>query len=211
LERLLQKKRKHEEGNDNTVSTDERRKSIRNKLSAKDLCIFCDRGHDELHQVTTLGVDENVRMMAMELQDTEILAKLASGDMIATECMYHRKCMTSLKNRYKSLLRKKNADHSSEDEQIAEARTFTELVSYIESSVEIGKTMFQLCELYDLYVSRLKDFNVTKNVNKTRLKNCILAHFSDDIQEQSIGRNTVLVFNDSIKSLLKDALDSQDL
>jgi hypothetical protein len=43
------------------------------------------------------------------------------------------------------------------------------------------------------------------------LKNCILAHFSDDIQEQSIGRNTVLVFNDSIKSLLKDALDSQDL
>lgn len=62
-----------------------------------------------------------------------------------------------------------------------------------------------------IYVTQLKNFNVTKNINKTRLKNCILAHFSDDIQEQSIERNTVLVFNDGIKSLLKDALDSQDL
>ena len=103
---------------------------------------FCGRGNDELHQVTTLEVDENVRMMATELQDTDLHAKLASGDMIATESMYHRKCMTSLKNRYRSLLREKNVDHSSEDEQIAEARTFTELVSYMESSVESGKKNF---------------------------------------------------------------------
>lgn len=70
--------------------------------------------------------------------------------MIAIECVYHRKCMTSLKNRYKSLVRKNSFDHSSEEEQIAEARTFTELMSYIESSVKIGKHMFKLSELYDL-------------------------------------------------------------
>lgn len=111
LERVLLKKRKHEESNSNTVTTDERRKSIRTKLTDKDVCIFCGSGDEELHQVTTLGEDENVRMMATELQDTERLAKLSSGDMIAIECVYHRKCMTSLKNRYKSLVRKNSFDH----------------------------------------------------------------------------------------------------
>ena len=76
-------------------------------------------------------------------------------------------------------------------------------MSYIESSFENGKNIFQLSEIYDLYVSRLKDLNVTKNINKTRLKNYILAHFAGEIHEQSIGRHTVLAFKKGIKSLLK--------
>lgn len=206
LERVLAKKRKSEE-----VSDDDRRKSKRIQLpDLKEVCIFCGKDDGDLHQVTTLGVDENVRMMATELQDTVLLAKLAGGDMIATECKYHRKCMTSLKNCYNSVLRKKNVDHFTDNDQIAEGRAFTELVSYMESSVETGINIFQLSELYELYVSRLKDLKVTKSVNKTRLKNHILAHFPDDLQEQAIGRNIVLIFHDGMKSILKNALDLQD-
>lgn len=207
LERVIEKKRKQ-----SVDINDDRRKSKRVSLPSKELCFFCGcKGNENLHLVTSLSVDENVKMMATELQATVLLAKLARGDMIATDSMYHLKCMNAFRSKYKSSIRRRNANQESEQEQVAEARAFAELVSYIESSVENGKNIFQLSEIYDLYVSRLKDLNVTKNINKTRLKNYILAHFAGEIHEQSIGRHTVLAFKEGIKSLLKDAVNSNDL
>ncbi|XP_050705405.1 glutamate receptor U1-like [Eriocheir sinensis] len=38
--------------------------------------------------------------MVTELQDTELLSRMASGDLIAIEAKYHLKCLTSLRNSY---------------------------------------------------------------------------------------------------------------
>lgn len=204
LERLVtSRKRKREDSSDN----DQKRKSRRCSVLSNNVCIFCGEiGNEDLHQVATLEVDQNVRMMATELQDTNFLATLSSGDMVAIASVYHRKCKTSLKNRYRSKLREQNDDRLIKDSNISEARTFTELISYMENCGENGKTIFYLSELYNSYTSRLRDFNITKKVIKTRLKNRILAHFCEDIQEQTVGRNTVLVFNNEITFLLKKAL-----
>ena len=42
---------------------------------------------------------KKVSECACELQDTALLAKLAAGDMIATESKYHNRCLCALFNR----------------------------------------------------------------------------------------------------------------
>lgn len=206
LGRVLVKKRK---ADDDECKVDQRKS--KRKLEDNTLCIFCGLSGEDLHHVTTLGVHDNVKKMATELQDTDLLAKLAAGDMIAIEAKYHRKCMLSLRHRYRSLIRKSTSDESTKVEEIAEARAFTELISYMASSSEIGVHIFKLSELHKLYVQRLCDLGFDKTVNKTRLKNKIVSHFAENIQEQADGRNTLLVFKDGMKSILKDALASRDI
>ena len=55
----------------------------------------------------TKKLDINVRKMATELKDTLLLAKLSSGDMIATDAVYHKHCLTGLFTKYRSSMRQK--------------------------------------------------------------------------------------------------------
>ena len=75
------------------------------------------------------------------------------------------------------------------------ARAFAELVSYIESNVESGSYIFKLSVLYNLYEDRLSSLGIEKSINKTRLKKQLMEHFSLKCQEQSDGKNCLLVFN----------------
>lgn len=204
LDKALSKKRKRDDCSDTS-----RRESKRHAFNI-DVCIFCEKGNDDLHQVTTFPVDNTVRTMAADLQDMELMSKLGGTDMIASEAKYHRNCMRSFKNRYRSLLQKKSPNNSNEREQIAEARAFSELVTYMECSAENGVHIFKLSELHQLYVKRLETFDIIKTVNKTRLKNQLLGHFCENVKEQSDGRNVVLIFSDALQSLLKNALTSRD-
>ena len=204
LDKALSKKRKSDDCDETS------RRSLKRQACNKDVCIFCGSGNnDDLHQVTTFTVNDTVKMMATELQDTDLLSKLAGTDMIASEAKYHRNCMRSFKNRYRSLLQEKSPK-SNEQEQIAEARAFSELVSYMECSAENGVHIFKLSDLHQLYVKRLETFDITKKINKTRLKNEILGHFCDNVKEQSDGKNVILIFSEGLKFLLKNAVESQD-
>ncbi|KAH3800333.1 hypothetical protein DPMN_153966 [Dreissena polymorpha] len=64
-------------------------------------CIFCNEpaGLDGLHRASTFELDFNVRNYAIELQDTQLLAKLSVGDMVAIEAQYHKKCLSALYRR----------------------------------------------------------------------------------------------------------------
>ena len=73
------------------------------------------------------------------------------------------------------------------------ARAFVELVCYIENSVENDECIFKLTQLHSLYVERLQCLGISKSVNKTRLKKQILDHFCGECQEQSDGKNSLLV------------------
>lgn len=74
------------------------------KSSSKDAefkCIFCDQpaGSEGLHQVDTKEVDCKVREYATVLQDTNLLAKLATTeDIIALKANYHTNCFLKVKN-----------------------------------------------------------------------------------------------------------------
>jgi hypothetical protein len=55
---------------------------------SKPLCFFCDAPIEQhYHKAATKKLDDNVRKMAMELQDTQLLAKLSSGDMVAMDAI----------------------------------------------------------------------------------------------------------------------------
>ena len=70
-------------------------------------CFFCegDENDGNLIKCQTLELDRNVRSMAEKLNDSKLLAKLAEGDMCATEAVYHKKCFTSFYNRFKKAIR----------------------------------------------------------------------------------------------------------
>ncbi len=90
-----------------------------------------------------------------------------------------------------------------------ESRAFVELTSYIERSVESGTFLFKLFDIHCLYVNRLEEFGIKKVVNKPRLKSHVLARFPH-AQEQCNGKSTILVFNEGMTNMLKEALKVRD-
>ena len=50
-----------------------------------------------LHEVQMFQQDTNIRNMATELSDTEILSRISCGDMIASDAKYHLSCLTKLR------------------------------------------------------------------------------------------------------------------
>ena len=97
-------------------------------------CFFCNKTVGKLHKVETLELDSKVRHMAIEMMETDIVAKLTGGDMAATDSVYHSKCLVSFKNRYRAF--SKSTVTSSTDQSTHEHQTamvFAELIAYIES------------------------------------------------------------------------------
>ena len=175
-------------------------------------CLFCDKGQEEgdLHLVSTFDTHSSIRLMVTELQDTALLARIVGGDLIAIEAKYHLKCLVNLKNRYRSCSRKAVLESEKEGEKkLNESRAFVELSNYIERSLYSGTLFFKLSELHTLYVNRLEDLGIEKEINKSRLKLQLLEHFPE-AQEQYDGRNIVIVFKKGMESMLRDAIKKRD-
>jgi hypothetical protein len=174
-------------------------------------CIFCEKGSEEgdLHQVVTFDANFNIREMITALQDTQLLARIDGGDLIAKEAKYHLKCLVSLRNRYRSHKRKFTQELECTNEKMNESRVFIELITYIEKAVESGTLLFRLAELHSLYVNRLSDLGIRKLVNKTWLKLSLLQHFPE-AQEQCDGKNTAIIFRKGMETMLQEALKKRD-
>ena len=54
---------------------------------------------EKLHRCEIFAVNQKVRKIAHELGDTAVVAKLSERDMIATETMYHSRCLVNYYNR----------------------------------------------------------------------------------------------------------------
>ena len=62
--------------------------------------------------------------------DTKVLAKLSEGDMMAREACYHKSCMDSFENRYRSFVNKE-AKASRKSLQNHESTVLSETMIYI--------------------------------------------------------------------------------
>lgn len=92
------------------------------------MCFFCsDAGSEKLNVVATKQMDANVRKYAIQLEDTELPAKLSSGDVIALEAKYHLTCLTKLYNRARQTVYASN-----DDEARLHSLAFAELVAFID-------------------------------------------------------------------------------
>ena len=132
-----------------------------------------------------MELDHDLWKMAQDLHDTSLIAKLSAGDLIAIEAKYHYNCLSAYKNRYRSFIRLQHSNVKCEERQLL-ARAFAELVCYIENKIENNEHI--------LKEERLQNLGIGKMINKTRLKRQLLDHFSETFQEQSDGKNCLLVF-----------------
>ena len=173
------------------------------------MCIFCKKSDDVLHSCETLELDKTLREQAEAMQDTDLLATIAGGDLVAIEAKYHKQCMDAFRVRYRSYTRSQATLSDSTDLSMTDSRVFAEIISFIEMNVADGEYVFSLA---DLHKTRLADLGHEKQVNKTRLKNKLLGHYQDYCEEQSLGtgKQTVLVFKEGLQKLLTEELESYD-
>ena len=190
---------------DDATTTDnvaEKRRCRRQSFD-KTACIFCTMQGGHLHEFATLGTDNNVKSMARDLQETDLLTRLEGGDLIAKEAKYHLVCLVGLRNRHRSQSRHGSHDINIEEKKI-QARAFIELITHIENAVEDGTFCFKFASLRQLYQARLADLGIRKEINKVRFKEQVLAHFPH-AQAQSDGKNLILVFEEGMQQMLKQA------
>ncbi len=145
--------------------------------------------------------------MALELQETDVMARMEGGDLIALEAKYHLQCLTELRNRYRLQIRQhgqKAEEYYSEEKKI-KARALVELYTHIENSVEDGTFCFKFSVLHQLYEKRMHHLGVEQEANGSRLKEKVLAHFSQ-AQEQSDGKHKTLFFQKGMQQMIKKAM-----
>lgn len=144
--------------------------------------------------------------MITEIQDVILMPKIAGVDLIAAEAKYHLKCMTSLRNKYRSQMSKvRQQSYEKDDEKVKESQAFIELINHIETAVDNGTLIFPLSQLHLLYTQRLATLGIDKQVNRTRLKESLLENFIE-AQVQSDGKNVVIVFKKTMQHLVKQAI-----
>lgn len=200
LERV--KKRQAEQATQELGSSRKSRRSDGSNVT----CLFCEHTDGVLHECSTFQMDQNLKDMATVMGDTVLLGKLCSGDVIAQELKYHLSCLTAFRNRYRATVRRDSSHEINEEKQLLEGRCFAELVSHITDKLADGQYIFQLQDLHTLYETRRNDLGVGSNVNRTRLTDQLLSHFQGQCQEQSSGRNRMLVFREGLGDLLKEVM-----
>ncbi|CAB3979532.1 Hypothetical predicted protein [Paramuricea clavata] len=198
--RKLAKTDKDEDRPDEEPSSSSPVKSRRSSIltgpvAAQNLqCFFCDKqdSPDNLHCASTLEVDRRVRDCARLLNDSSLIAKLSTGDLIAMEAKYHANCLASLYNKTRPI-RKKSSKSSDELPVDVEKLAFAELIAYIEDILEVETAVLTLSELVRFYQYKLKELEADcGKVNSTRLKERVLKAFSD-LTAHAEGRETNLV------------------
>jgi hypothetical protein len=85
----LERATKKRERDETSADCSSEAKRPRRLSMIKIACLFCQQVDGHLHEVRTLGADENIRQMATELHDTELMARMEGGDLIALDAKYH--------------------------------------------------------------------------------------------------------------------------
>ena len=179
-------------------------------IAQEALCFFCynPAGADGLHEVETFQLDSRVRTCAELLQDTELLSRLSTGDMIALKAKYHNKCLASLYNRARR--HKDEEKRGSDKETVISGIAFAEIVMYIEEARLDDSTtpVFKLTDLVKLYSSRMEQLGIKldNKVHSTRLKERLMAHIPH-LQAQTQGMDVLLAFSDDISAALSKACE----
>ncbi|KAK3912859.1 Chromosome-associated kinesin KIF4 [Frankliniella fusca] len=158
------------------------------------VCFLCKSVDllENLHQCSTKEVHENISESARKVGDTELLAVLATADVIALEAKYHLKCLTKLYNKAR---RHESSENKSDGGTICEGIAFSDLAAFIHRKAEEGKAM-KLADLKAMYEDRLAQLlsihvEELPFLHRTRFREKIQAHFPS-LRADKEGRDVVL-------------------
>ena len=196
IKRVAKRKRENEDNSSKTSPVKTRRSIGETTDKSVEQCLFCDQSDDNLHKASTFEIDDKVRKYATELHDTKLLSKLAGGDMVAIDAVYHTNCLVAFYNRARKKYSTENADDQSASRLHAIA--FAEVVSYIEGFRECQETVpvFTLVELSKMYSGVLEDLGVnqTTRIHSSRLREKLETEIPDLLCYKR-GRDVVLAFD----------------
>ena len=145
------------------------------------------------------------------LEDFDLLSRMSGGDLIAIEAKYHMRCLTTLRNKERSVERKKGRRPAGKRWRMKKLMN-QELLSSLKSitdAVSNDNHFFVMSELHSMYENRLKDFGNTNSIIRFRLKNRLLEAFPE-ASEQSDGPHNVIVFQKGMAAILKETLKERD-
>lgn len=130
----------------------------------------------------------------MKLNDTELLAILSEGDLVAIEAKYHLRCLARLYNKVSRSECKTSGD---QERLLCEGIAFADVLVFIQTKLnESSHITFRMGELSKSYQERLAQLtgctSDSLSVHTTRLREKILAHFPSLMAHKS-GREYVLV------------------
>ena len=145
-------------------------------------CFFCEKNDfaSNLRYASTLELDKKVRECAILLNDSKLIAKLSTGDLIAVEAKYHVVCLVKLYNRARPF-KKECSDAIDSSSVDLEELAFAELIGYIEECLEQeAPGVLTLSELVKFYQCKLKEVGAESGkTNATRLKERVLEAVPD--------------------------------
>ncbi len=161
------------------------------KMNDSDLppCFFCDKSiqldDPKSHTASTFQFDENIRRMILDMQDASLMAKLPTGDFVAADIVYHKKCCTQLYTDHRSFMRKKSSNESEicNPSKVA----FSAVVSYIENSSEDSFKLADLTKRYEVKLREIVGDEEIGRQNSTRLKEALLEAIPDLEVNKSSG------------------------
>ena len=201
-------KRKHTE-----ISSPETRQSYTSQSNIGSLsvkCFFCDGESDGTHQETTMSLDASIRKCAIDMSDSNIVAKLYEGDMVSREAWYHKACLTRYSNKYRSFVRQ-NSKLDIEKGRM-QAIALSEVIVYIEEVLSNSSNItpsIKLSEVVKFYENRLAELNVElpNRINSTHLKSSIIEQCST-LSATQVGRDVYLAYSDDIGAALNFAKEN---
>ena len=160
-------------------------------------CFFCDKtdSADNLNECRTLYLDMRVRKIAHDSNNSQLIAKLSEGEMVATEAKYHHACLTKLYNQYRSINRNRSKEMN--ELELIKGIALSKLFAFIEDSIDSNDSIpvFLLKELKKFYQERFERNNApedfVKNVHSARLILKILEEIPG-LREDKQGKDVVL-------------------
>lgn len=163
----------------------------------KSTCFFCHKGetrNEHLLSVST-KMDEKLKYCAEILEETELIAFLSLGDLVAKEAKYHAKCHTDFYNRCRSVTRAGRQDNFAASEAIA----FASVAQFIADKLRCEDTeyIFKMPILTAMYKEQLCSILSTDeaeipDIHTSRLRDRILLHFPQ-LRADKSGREYVLL------------------
>ena len=150
------------------------------------------------------------------LEDSIVLAKLAAGDMCATEAVYHKNCFTDFYNRYRKTQKPSKLDEDRKDvETIALSATIQWLKDSVVACIDDDKVpVYAQKDIVNIHKKKLRDYRAPgeSSVHCTWLTDKILTSVPGiiDIQSgQSTDSHVVLTLDGELdKAVFKACMHS---
>jgi hypothetical protein len=215
LQRIIERNQIVPDDSENAHSSTRCMRSSCEAADIKSCCLFCDSESmigNPLVQASTKEIGPKVYALAMEMQDTKLLNKIANQDFVALEVKYHKDCYRGFLNRARSHERSCSTDEQ-DLYRLTYGSVIAELVSYMEDMFIYGATspVFKLSDITKLCTDRMTSLGVkSESINRTRLKDDLIS-LVPGLREDKCGREVILSFEPDVGNAIRDACDFNDM